>query len=238
LDTTPFAYIFTNTECNDLDAAHLSSLALKYRGRLQFSIAPAERVLDIMEDMHLDLHPSTLPAFAIREPVQNLRYPMPTISSDVSSTSFLEAVEVFVAEFLANKLNPTIKSEPIPPPSSSALIKVVGTTYDAIVNDPNRDVLLTICIEQCPPCHRLYPVLEEVAELYRAEEADDGKGEGMKKTTIATVLCDRNDIPLRRLRAFPTILMFPAKGKGKPVRFFGERTVGKLRGFVEENRGL
>lgn len=114
-------------------------------------------------------------------------------------------------DFLANTLQPTIKSEPIPfpsPSSPSALVKVVGATYHAIVDDPNRDVLLTVCIEQCAPCARLYPVLEELAEMY-AEREREGNG-GETKTTVATVLYDLNDTGLRGIRAFPTILLFRA----------------------------
>lgn len=70
-------------------------------------------------------------------------------------------------------------------------------------------MLLTICIEKCPPCHRLYPVLEAVAGWYAA--AEEKGGEKDKKTTIATSLYDKNDIVLRRIRAFPTIVLLPAK---------------------------
>lgn len=223
---TPFGYIFITDPKVDSDlSTSISTLACRYRGRIQFSIAAASRVPAIMDDMHVD--DSSLPAFAIRDPISNLKYPMPRKSPN---TSLSGAVETFIDEFRANKLEPKIKSEAIPPPSSSALIKVVGLTYDSIVNDPTRDVLLTICIEKCGPCHRLYPVLEEVAETYATEESEE------KKTTIATVLYDMNDIALRRVRAFPTILLFSAKRKTEPVRFLGERTVERLREFIEAHR--
>lgn len=142
---------------------------------------------------------------------------MPASFSSTSSslTSFVAAVEHFVDAYLAGEVEPAIKSEPLPPPSSSALVKVVGLTYDSIINDPNRDVLLTVCIEKCGPCERLYPVLEDLAEAYRVEEAEDGerkggKEEGQKNTTVATVMYDQNDTGVRGVRAFPTILMFPA----------------------------
>ncbi|KAH7396950.1 thioredoxin-like domain-containing protein [Phaeosphaeria sp. MPI-PUGE-AT-0046c] len=221
---TPFAYIFTTPNSEAL-TVELPSLARKYHGKLQFSSASASRVPSIVADMHLASAP--LPAFGIREPLSNRKYPMPT---PASGTTFLAAVEEFVKAYIANTLNPTLKSEPTPPPSPSGLIKVVGTTYNTIINDPTRDVLLTICTAHCAPCHRLYPVLEELAASYSAEEAG--------KTTIATVLYDKNDTPLRRVRAFPTILLFPVGGKGAPVRFWGERTVRGVRGFVEGNRGV
>lgn len=70
------------------------------------------------------------------------------------------------------------------------------------------------------------------------EEGEEKKGGklGKRKTAIATILCDKNDIPLRRIRAFPTILLFPASHKGEPVRFLGDRTVENLRDFIKSNR--
>lgn len=135
--------------------------------------------------------------------------------------------------FLANTLQPTIKSEPIPFPSSSspsALVKVVGATYHAIVDDTSRDVLLTVCIEQCAPCARLYPVLEDLAEMY-AEREREGNG-GETKTTVATVLYDLNDTGLRGIRAFPTILLFRAGAVSSFALFW--KVVEGSRGLMHE----
>jgi protein disulfide-isomerase A1 len=227
---TPFACIFTeaNSVATERFPAELEQLAQKHRHKIQFSIAAAPDVQSIMLDMHLPSSP--LPAFAIREPISNMRYPMP-ISTSTSPPTFSIAAAAFIEDYLASKLQPTIKSEPIPPASPSALVKVVGQTYTSIVNDSTRDVLLVFCIQICAPCDRLYPTLEALAELYRAEESQT-------KTTVATVLTDKNDIGLRRVRGFPTIMLFPAKNKGHPVRFLGDRTLEALRDFVSTHRSL
>jgi protein disulfide-isomerase A1 len=229
---TPFAYIFTdtaNTVSEDL-RTELGQLARQYRGKLQFSIAPVSTIPSIVQDMHFQSTP--LPAFAIREPISNLRYPMPA-SKSLSSHAFCKAAASFSRRYLAGELPLTIKSEPIPPASPSALVKVVGQTYTSIVHDSNRDVLLVFSIEVCAPCERLYPVLEDLAERYRVEE-------GMQqKTTIATVLHDKNDTGLRNIRAFPTIMLFPARNKRSPVRYLGkDRTAEGLKDFMEKNGSL
>lgn len=209
--------------------AELEQLARKNRQKIQFSIAAASDVESIVLDMHLQ--PSHLPTFAIREPSSNMRYPM-LQSTTASLPEFITEVTAFTEDYLALKLQPTIKSEPTPPASPSALVKVVGQTYASIVNNSTRDVLLVFCIEVCAPCDRLYPTLEALAETFRAEESQK------EKTTVATVLHDKNDTGLRRVRAFPTIMLFPARDKGRPVRFLGDRTVEALTDFISANRSL
>jgi protein disulfide-isomerase A1 len=228
---TPFAYIFTDTSDTITEdfRTELEQLARKYRQKIQFSIAAAPSVQSIVLDMHLES--SSLPAFGIREPISNLRYPMPS-STSASASDFSTAAAAFTEDYLADKLQPTIKSEPIPPPSPSALVKVVGQTYTSIVNDPTRDVLMVFCKEICAPCARLYPTLEALGEMYRSLE------EGQEKTTVATILYDKNDTGLRGVRAYPTIMLYPAKDKGHPVRFLGDRTVERFRDFISANRSL
>jgi protein disulfide-isomerase A1 len=227
---TPFAYIFAEAASIATEGfrAGLEQLARQHRQKIQFSIAAAPNVQSIVLDMHLQS--SLLPAFGIREPISNLRYPMLT-STSASRSAFPTAAAAYTKDYLALKLQPSIKSEPIPPASPSALVKVVGQTYASIVNDSTRDVLLVFCIEICAPCDRLYPTLEALAEMYRVEESQ-------KKTTVATVLHDKNDTGLRRVRAFPTIMLFPARDKGHPLRFLGDRTVDALKEFISANRSL
>jgi protein disulfide-isomerase A1 len=227
---TPFAYIFTEPNSAMTEDFHveLEQMARQHRQKIQFSIATASRVPSIVLDMHLKASP--LPALAIREPLSNLRYPM-LASTTAKPETFITEATAFTKDYLALKLQPTIKSEPIPPSSPSALVKVVGLTYASIVNDSACDVLLVFCIEVCAPCDRLYPTLEALAEMYRVEELQ-------KKTTVATVLHDKNDTGLRRVRAFPTIMLLPARDKGRPVRFLGDRTVAALRDFISANRSL
>ena len=175
-----------------------------------------------MDDLHLNV--SRLPTFAIREPIANLRYPM-----NETKCSFNEAVKGFVQDYLDGKLQPTIKSEPVPKKSKDALAKVVGLNYQEIVMDKARDVLLVFCIASCGPCEALQPTLITLAKLY----ASNSKLK--EKVTIAKVMYDANDTPERGIRAFPTIKLFPAASKSASVTFFGPRTLDDLADFIRDN---
>lgn len=76
-----------------------------------------------MDDLHLNI--SRLPAFAIREPIANLRYPM-----NETRGSFKDALKGFVQDYLDGKLQPTIKSEPVPKKLEDTLVKVVGQSLN------------------------------------------------------------------------------------------------------------
>ena len=218
----PFGYVFADTpEERARLRREIEPLAREYRQDIQFAIADPVSLKDIVEDLHLKI--SHLPAFAIREPIANLRYPM----NDTGGL-FEDLVKGFVQDYLGDKLQPTIKSEPIPGKSEGALVKVVGLNYHEIVMDAARDVLLIYCITPCGPCAVFQPTLEVLAELYASSP------KLKEKVTIAKVMYDVNDTPERGVRAFPTIKLFPASSKSTPETFLGPRTVDALADFIRD----
>ena len=219
----PFGYVFASSlEERVRLRKELKSLARKYRQNIQFGIADPVAVGSIVKDLHLDF--SSLPAFAIREPVANLRYPM-----NKPTGIFSDALEGFVQDYLDGKLQPTIKSEPIPGKSEDGVVKVVGLTYQEIVMDETRDVLLIYCIASCGPCDALHPTLVALAKLFASSRNLE------EKVTIAKIMYDANDTPERGIIGFPTIKLFPAASKSAPVTFFGDRTFDALANFIRDH---
>lgn len=220
----PFAYVFADTfEERSQLRKEIEPLARKYRQDVQFAIADPVDLEHIVDDLHLNV--SQFPAFAIREPVANLRYPM----NETSKSVFMEAVETYVQDFLRGNLKPTIKSEPLPPEDSKeALVKIVGLNYNEIVMDSSKDVLVQYCITPCGPCEALKPTLEALAELYAS------RPELKDKVTIGKVMYDANDTPERWIRGFPTEKLFPAASKGSPEMFLGPQTLDDLADFIRD----
>jgi len=54
------------------------------------------------------------------------------------------------------------------------------------------------------------------------------------QVTIAKVDATANDVP-DEIQGFPTIKLFPAGGKEKPIIYSGSRTIEDLAEFVKEN---
>lgn len=100
----PLGYIFADApeERNRIRAA-ITPLAQRHRSRIQFGIADPKLFPEIIKDLQLDT--SRLPAFAIREPTANLRFPMNHLTAP-----FDQALTVFVEDFLNGILQLTIDS--------------------------------------------------------------------------------------------------------------------------------
>lgn len=165
-----------------------------------------------------------MPAFAIREPVKNLRFPLNEPRGPLE-----DELEGFVQDFLDGKLLPTIKSEPIPEQGESPLAHVVALNYQEIVLNEEKDVLLEFCIELCNPCRMLLPTLEQLARLY------DLDTKLKSQVTIGTINVDANDIPERRIQGFPTLKLYPAGSKDTPVLYPGTRTLKDLADFIRDH---
>jgi protein disulfide-isomerase A1 len=97
------------------------------------------------KDLHLK--PNHWPAFAIREPVRNLRFPL-----NDQRELLKQDLDKFVESFINGKLKPTIKSEPVREIQKSPLVEVVAPSYDEIVMNKDKDVFMEFYTQWCVPC--------------------------------------------------------------------------------------
>ncbi|KAI1265980.1 protein disulfide-isomerase [Xylariaceae sp. FL1019] len=217
----PLAYIFAETpeERAELGEA-LKPLAEKYRGKINFATIDAKSFG--AHAGNLNLPADKFPAFAIQETVKNQKFPF---LSDKEITA--ETIGSFVEDFSAGKIEPSLKSEPIPETQEGSVTVVVGKNYEDIVLDDTKDVLIEFYAPWCGHCKALAPKYEDLAALYANSEFKD-------KVVIAKVDATANDVP-DEVRGFPTIKMYAAGSKGEPATYSGSRTVEDLIKFIKEN---
>ncbi|KAI0539671.1 thioredoxin-like domain-containing protein [Xylaria digitata] len=217
----PLAYIFAETpeERKELGDA-LKPLAEKYRGKINFATIDAKAFG--AHAGNLNLPTDKFPSFAIQETVKNQKFPF-----DIEQEITIETIGAFVEDFSAGKIEPSLKSEPIPETQEGPVTVVVGKSYEDIVLDDTKDVLIEFYAPWCGHCKALAPKYEELAALY-------AEGEYKDKVVIAKVDATANDVP-DEVRGFPTIKLYPAGAKSEPVTYSGSRTVEDLINFVKEN---
>ncbi|KAI1802368.1 protein disulfide isomerase [Daldinia bambusicola] len=217
----PLAYIFSETaeERKELSDA-LKPIAEKYRGKINFATIDAAAFG--AHANNLNLKADKFPAFAIQETVKNQKFPF-----DQSKEITFETISTFVDDFSAGKIEPSLKSEPIPEKQEGPVTVVVGKTYEEIVLDDSKDVLIEFYAPWCGHCKALAPKYEDLASLY-------GKSDFKDKVVIAKVDATANDVP-DEIQGFPTIKLYPAGSKGEPVTYSGSRTVDDLIEFIKEN---
>lgn len=219
---TPLAYIFAKTEDERISLSNtLRSVAEKHRGKVNFATIDAEAYGS--HATNLNLKADKFPAFAIHDTVNNKKYPL---HHETEITA--ESIDDLVTKFTENKIEPSIKSEPIPKSQTGPVTVVVAKTFDEIVMDDTKDVLIEFYATWCGHCKALAPKYEILAKLY----ADAGVTD---KVTIAKIDADANDVN-QEIDGFPTIMLFKAGDKANPVTFSGGRNVEDLIKFVKQGK--
>lgn len=217
----PLAYIFAESpeERKEL-SEELKSVAEAHRGALNFATIDAKQFG--AHAGNLNLKADQFPAFAIQDIEKNQKFPF-----DQEKKITKKDITKFAEDFVAGKLEPSIKSEEIPESNDGPVKVVVAKTYEQIVLDDSKDVLIEFYAPWCGHCKALAPKYEELGAMFADSEFKD-------KIVIAKVDATSNDVP-DEIQGFPTIKLYPAGGKKEPITYSGSRTVEDIIDFIAEN---
>merc|ERR1712121_170275 len=137
----------------------------------------------------------------------------------------MENFEKFIKDVLANKVEPYLKSEPVPEPNDDPVKVVVAKNFDEIVNDESKDVLIEFYAPWCGHCKSLAPKYEELATKLKDE----------KSIVIAKMDATANDVPgPYDVRGFPTIYFAPKGSQDSPKKYEGGREVDDFVKFLSK----
>ncbi|XP_039622871.1 protein disulfide isomerase family A, member 7 [Polypterus senegalus] len=134
------------------------------------------------------------------------------------------ALEHFVEDYFAKNLKRYVKSEPIPEKNDGPVKVVVAETFDEIVNDQSKDVLIEFYAPWCGHCKNLEPKYIELGQ----QLAND------PNIIIAKMDATANDIPSNYdVQGFPTIYFATKGNKESPKRYEGGREVSDFINFLK-----
>ena len=218
----PLAYIFAETD-DDKDSIVkvLRSVAEKHKGAINFATIDAKAFGQHAGNLNLEV--GKWPAFAIQDISKNLKFPF-LEQGDIKALSE-KSIGSFVTDFIGGKLEPSIKSEPIPEKQEGPVTVIVAKNYEELVMNNDKDVLVEFYAPWCGHCKALAPKYDELASLYKGHE---------DKIIIAKVDATANDVP-DEIAGFPTIKLFKGNDKKAPVEYAGSRTVEDLVKFIRDN---
>lgn len=213
----PLAYLFVeNDETKATLSKFVSALAAEYKGKINFATIDAAAFGGHAENLNLK---QTWPAFAIQDTIKQTKFPFP---QDQEITA--ESLGKYLADYTSGKIKPSVKSEPIPESQPDAVQVVVRHTYDEIILDDKKDVLIEFYAPWCGHCKNLAPKYEELAQMYKGSAS---------KLVIAKIDATANDVP-DQIKGFPTIKMYAAGKKDSPVEYTGDRSIESLIEFIKK----
>jgi len=114
---------------------------------------------------------------------------------DVSSMT-VDNVKSFVSDFKAGNLKPHLKSAARPEADTvDGLTTLVGSSFEELVNDASKDVLVKYYAPWCGHCKALAPVWDELAK----------DTEGIEDLLIAKFDATENEVAGLDIRGYPTL---------------------------------
>jgi len=137
-------------------------------------------------------------------------------------------VSDFVTQFLAGKLTPTLKSEePSPEDTAGSVVVLKGKSFNELVIDNDRDVLVEFYAPWCGHCKQLAPKWDELGEKLKS----------VKSVVIAKMDATANeiDVPGVAVQGYPTIIYFKGNDKANPVKYEEGREVDDFVKFLQKN---
>ncbi|KAE8700838.1 Protein disulfide isomerase-like 1-4 [Hibiscus syriacus] len=141
----------------------------------------------------------------------------------------LDNIKAFADEFLEDRLKPFYKSDTIPETNDEDVKVVVANSFNEIVLDESKDVLLEIYAPWCGHCRSLEPIYNKLAKHLK----------GIDSLVIAKMDGTTNEHPRARKAGFPTILFFPAGNKSSdPIKVNAERSVVAYYKFLKKHASI
>ena len=137
------------------------------------------------------------------------------------------SLKTFTDDFLANKLKVVLKSETVVPEDTAGNVKVVkGDSFNDIVLNNDKDVLIEFYAPWCGHCKKLAPTW-------------DALGDEMKNVDSVIIAksdasANEFDVDGLNIKGFPTIYFFKGDTK-KPQQYNEGRELEDFVDFLQEN---
>jgi protein disulfide-isomerase A1 len=157
----PLAYLFLdpNDESKDERIEALKPVANKFKGKVNFVWIDAIRFGEHAKA--LNLKESKWPSFVIQDLEKQLKFTHTQVAEPTP-----ESMEELVEQYVTGKLEPELKSEPVPETQDESVYTVVGKNFDEVVFDDSKDVFVEFYAPWCGHCKRLKPTWDSLADRY------------------------------------------------------------------------
>jgi protein disulfide-isomerase A1 len=197
----------------------MSAVASQVQGKIQVIITDITEGLETRLAEYIGITSKDLPTVRIHDTRVDLK--KFNMEGEITEANILE----FVNNWESGKLRPSLKSEEIPEKQEGDVVVLVGKSFDAIVMDDSKDVLVEFYAPWCGHCKKLTPIYDELAANLKHN----------KNLVIAKMDSTANEVESVSIQGFPTIKFYPAGKKNAPMDFDGDRTVEGFTKFLQKH---
>ena len=215
--------VFYNNETESIVSNLIHILALLINREVQIVVSKTEESSETTLINTFKLVVDHFPLVVILSTIQNKHYKYYYKKDNLDANEIYD----FYKQFKKGMLQNSIKSEPIPLTQNEYIVKLVGLTFDNIVNDQTKDVLVKYYSPQCNYSIKIASLYEELAKQYSTN----------KNLIIAEINILENELDFE-VETTPMFLFWPAAMNKKPILYRGERTIKDFSTFIEHNRSL
>lgn len=217
---TPGLFLYYDKNAENASALEgvFSEIASEFKSKIQSIKTGITEGLETRLAEYIGVTAADLPSVRITDTrVDMKKYNM---SGDITA----ENIRKFVEDWEKGNLKPHLKSAEIPAEQTENVYTLVGKSFDSIVMDSNKDVLVEFYAPWCGHCKKLAPIYEELATKLKHNT----------NLVIAKMDSTANETDKVSIQGFPTIKFFPAKDK-TPIDFNGDRTVDGFIDFLNKH---
>lgn len=213
-------YLYRKKDVHIDEEKLVRELASKYKDKLITIITDIADEVEQKLAEYMDISESELPCIKIHDVIgEELR------KYSMRKPITPENIDEFINQFFNGELAPEYKSEEVTEqPADQAIIKVVGKTFDKIVNDSTKDVLVIFHAPWCGHCKSFLPKIENVAKLIQSIDS----------FVIAKFDATANDVPGLNIEGYPTIKFYPSNSKDTPIDYNKGRSENEVLSFLRE----
>jgi len=213
----PLIWIFLdmeNTVQSDQILADAKVVAGNFRGQVSFVQLDGKRWNSHAKNLGLS---SSTPGIVLEDRVANKKFIFPEAEINVATLGG------WLGSWKDKALLATVKSQEIPDDNSGPVRVLVAKSFDEIVKDASKDVLVEFYAPWCGHCKTLAPKYEELGQIFQDTPS----------VIIAKMDSTENDSPAE-VSGFPTLIFYPANNKAGMV-YRGERSTEALEAYIREN---
>jgi protein disulfide-isomerase A1 len=214
-----FLYRDKNSENTEKLDQLFTAIAKKVKGKIQAVITDIKEGLETRLAEYIGVTSKDLPTVRIADTRNDL------LKFNMQGEITEENVLKFIDDWETGKLRATFKSEEIPEKQENEVVVVVGKSFEQVVLDDSKDVLVEFYAPWCGHCKKLTPIYEELAKKLKHN----------KSLVIAKVDATANEVEGVNIKGFPTIKFWAGGKKSNPIDYDGDRTVEGFMTWLEKH---